>query len=50
MLGYATYYAGAGWSRYDVPDMEVWRHLIETAMEKKALTVTIGELCQVPRP
>lgn len=45
-----TYYAGAGWSRYDVPDMEVWRHLIETAMEKEALTVTIGEPCQVPQP
>ena len=39
-----TYYAGAGWSRYDVPDMTVWRHIVETFIDsaKHRPVVSIG--------
>lgn len=38
-----TYYAGAGWSRYDIPNFEVWKLTVKQAMDnyKHPLTVTI---------
>ena len=38
-----TYYAGAGWSRYDVPNFMVWKQLVATFLDelKQPLTVSI---------
>ncbi len=38
-----TYYAGAGWSRYDIADFEVWKATVAHTMEnhRNALTVEI---------
>ncbi len=39
-----TYYAGAAWSRYDVPDFTVWQHVIRHEMTaiQQPLRVTIS--------
>lgn len=39
-----TYYAGAGWSRYDVPNFEIWKSLVENAareLQHNDLTVSL---------
>lgn len=38
-----TYYAGAGWSRYDVPNFTIWKQLVENFMNdvKHPLSVNI---------
>lgn len=39
-----TYYAGAGWSRYDVPNFEIWKALVANAaqeLQHNDLTVSL---------
>lgn len=40
-----TYYAGAGWSRYDVPNFSIWKELVKEFLEgiNQPLTVSVGE-------
>ena len=36
-----TYYAGAGWSSYDVMDFDVWKDIVENMAEGNKLKVTV---------
>ena len=43
-----TYYAGAGWSNYDVPDMTTWKHIAEKFIESRGLTVVLPAATMTP--